>query len=163
MRFEGLPGEFSQHDFGHVDVRFVDGRKKRVHFFASRLKYSRFVAVSLVDNEQTETIVRCLARHFVCFGGLPLLAVFDRPRTIVKKSGKGRDVEPTLAGRHVEALFALLERHGDEAMRDAIRRAVKSGRLTVAGVERALTPARGRRTGQLALPIVRAQLKGGAS
>jgi transposase len=93
VRFEGLPGEFSQHDFGHVDVRFVDGRKKRVHFFASRLKYSRFVAVSLVDNEQTETIVRCLARHFVCFGGLPLLAVFDRPRTIVKKSGKGRDVE----------------------------------------------------------------------
>ena len=43
VRFEGLPGEFSQHDFGHVDVAFVDGRKKRVHFFASRLKYSRFV------------------------------------------------------------------------------------------------------------------------
>src|SRR5208337_2379697 len=34
VRFEGLPGEFSQHDFGHVDVTFVDGRKKRVHFFA---------------------------------------------------------------------------------------------------------------------------------
>jgi transposase len=93
VRFEGLPGEFSQHDFGHVDVRFVDGSKKRVHFFASRLKYSRFVAVTLVDNECTETIVRCLARDFVAFGGLPLLAVFDRPKTIVKKSGKGRDVE----------------------------------------------------------------------
>lgn len=93
VRFEGLPGEFSQHDFGHVDVRFVDGQTKRVHFFASRLKYSRFVAVTLVDNERTETIVRCLARDFVAFGGLPLLAVFDRPKTIVKKGGKGRDVE----------------------------------------------------------------------
>jgi len=93
VRFEGLPGEFSQHDFGHVDVRFVDGRKKRIHFFASRLKYSRFVAVTIVDDERTETIVRCLARDFVSFGGLPLLAVFDRPRTIVKKSGKGRDVD----------------------------------------------------------------------
>jgi transposase len=93
VRFEGLPGEFSQHDFGHVDVRFVDGRKKRVHFFASRLKYSRFVAVTLVENERTETIVRCLARDFVAFGGLPLLAVFDRPRTIVKKGGKGREVD----------------------------------------------------------------------
>lgn len=93
VRFEGLPGEFSQHDFGHVDVRFVDGRKKRVHFFASRLKYSRFVAVTLVENETTETIIRCLARDFVAFGGLPLLAVFDRPKTIVKKGGKGRDVE----------------------------------------------------------------------
>jgi transposase len=93
VRFEGLPGEFSQHDFGHVDVRFVDGRTKRVHFFASRLKYSRFVVVTLVDNERTETVVRCLARDFVAFGGLPLLAVFDRPRTIVKKGGKGREVE----------------------------------------------------------------------
>ena len=93
VRFEGLPGEFSQHDFGHVEVRFVDGRTKRVHFFASRLKYSRFVAVTLVDNERTETIVRCLARDFVVFGGLPLLAVFDRPKTIIKKGGKGREVE----------------------------------------------------------------------
>lgn len=93
VRFEGLPGEFSQHDFGHVDVRFVDGSKRRVHFFASRLKYSRFVAVSLVENERVETLVRTLVRHFVSFGGVPLLAVFDRPRTIVAKSGIGREVE----------------------------------------------------------------------
>jgi transposase len=93
VRFEGLPGEFSQHDFGHVDVLFVSGRKKRVHFFASRLKYSRFARVTLVENERVETIVRCLARDFVAFGGLPLMAVFDRPKTIVKKGGKGREVE----------------------------------------------------------------------
>jgi transposase len=93
VRFDGLPGEFSQHDFGHVDVTFVDGSKARVHFFASRLKYSRFVAVSIVKNERVETIVRTLAHHFVAFGGLPLMAVFDRPRTIVTKSGVGRDVE----------------------------------------------------------------------
>jgi hypothetical protein len=74
-------------------VTFVDGRKKRVHFFASRLKYSRFARVTLVEDERVETIVRCLARDFVAFGGLPLMAVFDRPKTIVRKSGKGRDVE----------------------------------------------------------------------
>lgn len=93
VRFEGLPGEFSQHDFGQVEVTFEGGRTKRVHFFASRLKYSRFAAVSIVPNERTETLIRGLARHMVEFGGLPLLAVFDRPRTIVKKGGKGRDVE----------------------------------------------------------------------
>jgi transposase len=93
VRFEGLPGEFSQHDFGQVDVSFVDGRKQRVHFFASRLKYSRFAAVSLVADETTETLVRSLVRHFVSFDGVPLLAVFDRPRTIVTKSGPGRQVE----------------------------------------------------------------------
>jgi transposase len=93
VRFEGLPGEFSQHDFGHVDVTFVDGSKLRVHFFASRLKYSRFVAVTLVENERVETILRCLVRDFVLFGGLVLMAVFDRPKTIVMKSGKGREVQ----------------------------------------------------------------------
>jgi transposase len=40
MRFEGLPGEFSQHDFGQVDVVFLDGSETRIHFFASRLKWS---------------------------------------------------------------------------------------------------------------------------
>jgi hypothetical protein len=41
VRFEGLPGEFSQHDFGQVDVGFRDGSVRRIHFFASRLKYPR--------------------------------------------------------------------------------------------------------------------------
>lgn len=85
VRFEGLAGEFSQHDFGHVDVRFLDGRKERVHFFASRLKYSRWVQVSLVENEQVEALVRAMVEHFAAWGGLPLLAVFDRPKTIALK------------------------------------------------------------------------------
>jgi transposase len=87
MRFEGLAGEFSQHDFGHVDVRFLDGRVERVHFFASRLKYSRWVEVSLVPNERVESLVRALVDHLAAWGGLPLLAVFDRPRTIASEWG----------------------------------------------------------------------------
>lgn len=93
VRFEGLPGEFTQHDFGHVDVRFVNGTKKRVHFFASRLKYSRHVEVSLVGNEQTETIVRTLVEHFARLEGVPLVAVFDQPKTIVKTWRDGKVLE----------------------------------------------------------------------
>src|SRR5215469_18336000 len=55
VRFEGLPGEFSQHDFGEVDVEFLNGARERIHFFASRLKYSRVVRVSLVKDETVET------------------------------------------------------------------------------------------------------------
>jgi hypothetical protein len=44
----------------------------RVHFFASRLKYSRRARVSLVDNEQVEALVRTLVDHFAAFGGVPL-------------------------------------------------------------------------------------------
>lgn len=88
VRFDGLPGEVSQHDSGLVEVTFVEGRKKRVLFFASRLRFSRFAKVTLVEDERVETIVRCLARDFVTFGGLPLMAIFDRPKTIIHKGGK---------------------------------------------------------------------------
>lgn len=80
VRFEGLPGEFSQHDFGEVEVRFVDGRRKRVVFFASRLEYSRWVQVTIVPDQQVESLVRTLVEHFETIGGVPLAAVFDRAR-----------------------------------------------------------------------------------
>jgi transposase len=101
VRFEGLPGEFSQHDFGQVDVRFLDGSVRRVHFFASRLKYSRCVEVSLVDDERVERLVRAMVDHFASWGGLPLMAVFDRPKTIALrwgKDGKVTEWNPTFAG-----------------------------------------------------------------
>jgi transposase len=85
VRFEGLPGEFSQHDFGQYVVKFVDGTIRRVHFFASRLKYSRYVRVSLVEDEAVESLVRALAEHLQSWGGRPLLCVFDRPKTIALK------------------------------------------------------------------------------
>lgn len=101
MRFEGLPGEFTQHDFGEVLVRFLDGTTRRIHFFASRLKYSRWVEVSLVPNEQVETLARALVDHFAAIGGIPLLAVFDRPKTVAlhwRKNGEVTEWNPTFAG-----------------------------------------------------------------
>jgi transposase len=100
-RFEGLPGEFSQHDFGQVDVRFLDGTKKRVHFFASRLKYSRWAEVSLVPDEQVETLVRTMVDHFAEIGGIALLAVFDRPKTVAltwERDGHVTEWNHTFAG-----------------------------------------------------------------
>ena len=88
VRFEGLPGEFSQHDFGEVRVRYQDEREEIVHFFASRLKYSRWAAVTLVADEQVESLVRALVDHVEAFGGIPLVAVFDRPKTVALKWGR---------------------------------------------------------------------------
>ena len=92
VRFEGLAGEFSQHDFGQVEVEFRNGSRQRVHFFASRLKYSRFVRVSLVQDEKVESLVRTLAEHLASWGGRPLLCVFDRPKTIALKWRKNGEV-----------------------------------------------------------------------
>jgi transposase len=108
MRFEGLPGEFSQHDFGQIDVRYDDGRSERVHFFASRLKWSRWVEVTLVSNEVAETLIRTLADHFVAFGGVPLCAVFDRPKTVAlawKKDGEVTEWNPVFAYAALEIGF----------------------------------------------------------
>jgi len=82
MRFEGLAGEFSQHDFGQLVVTYLDGRKERIHFFCSRLKWSRMVQVTIVPDETAETLCRTVLDHFVAFGGVPLCAVFDRPKTV---------------------------------------------------------------------------------
>jgi len=92
VRFEGLPGEFSQHDFGQVEVKFENGSSQRIHFFASRLKYSRYVRVSLVADEAVESLVRRLAEHLASWGGRPLVCVFDRPKTIALKWRKNGEV-----------------------------------------------------------------------
>ena len=92
VRFEGLPGEFSQHDFGQVEVEFRDGTVRRIRFFASRLKYSRWVRVSLVKDETVETLVRSLAQHLDSWGGAPLVCVFDRPKTVALKWRRNGEV-----------------------------------------------------------------------
>ena len=105
VRFEGLPGEFSQHDFGQVDVEYVDGATQRIRFFASRLKYSRTVRVSRVPDETTETLIRHFADHLQSWGGAPLVSVFDRPKTVALTWGRDGVVtewNPTLA-------YAVLE------------------------------------------------------
>ena len=101
VRFEGLAGEFTQHDFGHVDVRFLNGTERRAHFFASRLKYSRWVEVTIVPDECTETLVRTFVDHFAAIDGVPLLAVFDRPKTVALKwtrDGHVTEWNPLFAG-----------------------------------------------------------------
>jgi transposase len=100
VRFEGLPGEFSQHDFGQVDVEYLDGTQQRIRFFASRLKFSRAVRVSVVPDETAETLVRNLAEHLDSWGGAPLMCVFDRPRTVALKwqrDGVVTEWNPTFA------------------------------------------------------------------
>jgi transposase len=92
VRFEGLAGEFSQHDFGQVEIEFVDGTSRRIHFFASRLKYSRSMCVSLVQDEAVESLISTLAEHLASWGGAPLQCVFDRPKTVALRWGKNGEV-----------------------------------------------------------------------
>ena len=82
VRFEGLPGEYAQFDFGECEVDFVSGGRQRVQFFAGRLKFSRYMHVVVVDDQKAETLVRSLLACLVAFGGSPKEWVFDNPRTV---------------------------------------------------------------------------------
>lgn len=107
VRFEGLPGEFSQHDFGHVRVKYKDGSMEVIHFFASKLKYSRWAHVCVVPDEKVESLVRALLRAFESFEGIPLVAVFDNPKTIVLKRNAGRiEWNPIFAQVALDLRFA---------------------------------------------------------
>ena len=106
VRFEAVPGEFSQHDFGEVKVTYLDGTTERVVFFATRMKFSRWVQVSLVPDQTAETLVRTTCEHFAAIGGRPLLAVFDRPKTVAlkwKKDGTITKYNPIFA----QAMFDM--------------------------------------------------------
>jgi transposase len=83
VRFEGVAGEFAQFDFGVADVRLLDGRTRRIHFAAYRLKHSRWVWVVVVPDERVESLVRALLAAFEHSGGVPLRVVFDNPKTVV--------------------------------------------------------------------------------
>lgn len=108
VRFEGVAGEFAQFDFGHVDVRLLAGGRKRIHFAAYRLKYSRWIWVEVVPDERIESLVRVLLAAFEQSGGVPLQVVFDRPKTVVLRVEEGRPVwNDTLAQVALDYGFAV--------------------------------------------------------
>lgn len=109
VRFEGVAGEFAQFDFGEADIRLPEGRKKRIHFAAYRLKYSRWIGVVIVPNERAEALIRALLICFEQSGGIPLRVVFDRPRTVVVgKDEHGRPIwNSTLAQVAIDYGFAV--------------------------------------------------------
>jgi len=103
VRFEGLPGEYTQFDFGSCEVQFEDGGRLQVEFFAARLKYSRYMYVELVPDQTAETLARSLLGSLVAFGGSTKEWVFDNPRT-VRISPVG--VEPVVLHRFLRQLVA---------------------------------------------------------
>jgi transposase len=83
VRFEGVAGEFAQHDFGTLTVTYTDGQKEKLTFYAGRLKYSRALYVCLAPAETAEAYIRGMAAAAHAWGGLPLLNVVDNTKAAV--------------------------------------------------------------------------------
>jgi transposase len=85
LRFEGLPGEFLQVDWGEVRGLPLAhaGPTATRYFFAARLKYSRFMFVQFHTDMREETFLRSLVDCFLAIGGVPWVVVTDNLKTAV--------------------------------------------------------------------------------
>jgi transposase len=85
VRYEGLPGELLQIDWGEVR-RFPFTKPGLLgqtrYFFAVRLKYSRWMFVRFTREMREETLLRCLITCFVELGGVPWAVTSDNMKTI---------------------------------------------------------------------------------
>ncbi len=86
LRFEGVPAEFLQIDWGEVrDFPFTKAgmEPQTRYFFAARLKYSRYMYVSFHTDMREETLLRCLIACFAEIDGVPWAVVTDNMKTAV--------------------------------------------------------------------------------
>ena len=111
IRFEGLPGELLQIDWGEVR-RFPftrpELRGQTRYFFAARLKYSRFMYVRFTTTMREESLLRCLIGSFVAVGGVPWVVSSDNMKTIVLGRDSANQPLWHPAFQHCAAEFGFL-------------------------------------------------------
>ncbi|MCI0372252.1 MAG: IS21 family transposase [candidate division NC10 bacterium] len=90
IRFEGLPGEYVQWDWGEARVPLGGAWVRRV-FLAGRLKYSRMVGVRWRTQMDLETLCRAQLEIVEGWGGVPWAWVHDNLKTVTL----GREADGT--------------------------------------------------------------------
>ncbi len=89
IRFETLPGQQSQIDWGEAKVAFRSGVRV-MHFFVLTLGFSRRSFYWATPNEQLGQFLEAHERAFEHFGGRTREHLYDRPRTVCRPNGEGQ-------------------------------------------------------------------------
>ena len=114
IRFEGLPGEYLQVDWGEIrHFPFTQQPPATRYFLACRLKYSRWTWVRFTDDMRQETLFRGLVDCFLALGCVPWVLVFDNMKTVTigRDDQAAADLAPALLqlaaefGFHPEACW----------------------------------------------------------
>jgi transposase len=88
LRFEGLPGEYLQVDWGELrGFPFAHQPPATRYFLVCRLKYSRWSWLRWTRDMRQETLLRGLVDCFSAAGFVPWVVVFDNMKTVTS----GRD------------------------------------------------------------------------
>jgi transposase len=93
VRFEGLPGEYLQVDWGEIRrLPFTHQPPGTRYVLCCRLKYSRWVWLRWTTDMRQETLIRGLVDCFCALGFVPWVLVFDNMKTVT--SGRDAAGEP---------------------------------------------------------------------
>jgi transposase len=94
VRFEGLPAEYLQVDWGEIRAfPFTQQRPATRYFLACRLKYSRWTWVRWTQDMRQETLFRGLVDCFCLLGWVPWVLVFDNMKTVTSgRDGGGQPI-----------------------------------------------------------------------
>ena len=88
IRFEGLPAEYLQVDWGEIwQFPFAQQAPATRYFLACRLKHSRWTWVRFTADMRQETLFRGLVACCLALGWVPWVLVFDNMKTVTS----GRD------------------------------------------------------------------------
>jgi transposase len=86
-RFESLPGEEAQVDFGTgAPLVGPDGKRHKTYVFRIVLSHSRKAYSEAVTRQTTDNFIRCIENAFHHFGGVPKHLVLDNLRAAVQKA-----------------------------------------------------------------------------
>lgn len=83
IRFETLPGQQAQVDFGDFQVDNGDGTITTVYCFITVLGYSRHMYVEFIDRCTMPVFLDCHQNTFGFFGGIPGEILYDNMKNVV--------------------------------------------------------------------------------
>jgi transposase len=84
LRLRTLPGEQAQFDWAHFGQITIGHRGRRpLMGFVAVLSWSRALSVRFYLDQKVENVLRGHQAIFLAFGGVPRVALYDNPKTIV--------------------------------------------------------------------------------
>jgi transposase len=83
VRFETLPGEQAQVDWGHFGFIEHHGRRRRLYGFVMTLGWSRVSYLEFTISADAAWWLRCHVHAFRYFGGAPRVVLHDNVKTVV--------------------------------------------------------------------------------
>lgn len=85
VRFETMPGQQAQVDFGDFQVTWNDGTTLTLYCFVMVLGYSRHMYIEFIDKCTMTKFLACHQHAFGFFGGIPAEILYDNMKNVVVK------------------------------------------------------------------------------